>query len=129
MILFTQKSKDVAKLIKSKSPATKLPLFVEGSEEIFHATIKMNQEVAIDAVEIHTGDYAKCILDGNDHSPYIDNFLNLKDLYQKSSIGFHAGHGLTADSLRPLCEANVFEEYNIGHWISLNQSLKAYLLW
>ena len=32
-------------------------------------------------------------------------------------MGFHAGHGLTRESLLPLVEANLFEEYNIGHWI------------
>ena len=38
-----QKVKDVASFDKKKSPATKISLFVEGSEEIFDATIKMNQ--------------------------------------------------------------------------------------
>ena len=32
-------------------------------------------------------------------------------------IGHHAGHGLTDESVAPLVEANLFEEYNIGHWI------------
>ena len=31
--------------------------------------------------------------------------------------GYHAGHGLTLDSVEPLLEERVFQEYNIGHWI------------
>ena len=31
--------------------------------------------------------------------------------------GYHAGHGLTFESLEPLLAEKQFEEYNIGHWI------------
>jgi len=33
------------------------------------------------------------------------------------NIGYHAGHGLTRESVAPLLKQNIFEEYNIGHWI------------
>ena len=32
-------------------------------------------------------------------------------------ISCHAGHGLTMDSVGPLVEEGLFEEYNIGHWV------------
>ena len=38
-------------------------------------------------------------------------------MYDKKGIGHHAGHGLTSESVSPLVEENLFEEYNIGHWI------------
>jgi len=31
--------------------------------------------------------------------------------------GYHAGHGLTFESLLPLLQEGDFEEYNIGQWI------------
>ena len=39
------------------------------------------------------------------------------DIFKSSGRGFHAGHGLTLDSVVPLLEQGLFEEYNIGHWI------------
>lgn len=108
---------EVAKLVNNLSHQTKISLFIEGSEEVFQAVLKMNKEIKVDAVEIHTGDYARHVLEGKDIRQYLDKYLALKDKYKAAGIGFHAGHGLTRDSLRPLCEENIFEEYNIGHWI------------
>jgi pyridoxine 5-phosphate synthase len=71
----------------------------------------------IDAVEIHTGDYAKDFLEENDISLYIEQFKKGKVLIENGGLGYHAGHGLTDESLVPLVKEKLFAEYNIGHWI------------
>ncbi len=108
---------EVGKVIKHLSPNTKISLFIEGSVLIFNAVKEMSDILKIDAVEIHTGEYAKDILVGDDTASHINNFLTLKNLYIEEGIGYHAGHGLTMNSLMPLVEAKIFDEYNIGHWI------------
>ena len=40
-----------------------------------------------------------------------------KKLIESNDLGYHAGHGLTDESLKALVEHNLFIEYNIGHWI------------
>lgn len=98
---------------KKEIPGVKISLFVEASEQTLKNCMKMN----IDAVEIHTGDYAKDFLEENDIEKYIEQFKNGKSILEGSSIGYHAGHGLTDKSLVPLVESGLFAEYNIGHWI------------
>jgi pyridoxine 5-phosphate synthase len=82
------------KEIRQNTPETKISLFVEAQEDVLAACLTLD----IQAVEIHTGDYAR-------------------DYQMGSGIGFHAGHGLTDQSVRPLVTAGLFAEYNIGHWI------------
>lgn len=98
---------------KKEIPNVKISLFVEADMKTLAACVKM----PIDAVEIHTGDYARAFLQGEDFSSYLQKFQSAKDYIQDHAIGYHAGHGLTDESLRPLVEKNLFEEYNIGHWI------------
>lgn len=98
---------------KKECPNTKISLFVEADESTLKNALKMN----IDAVEIHTGDYACAYNSGKDIDIYIEQFKKAKSLLKNSKVSFHAGHGLTDDSLRPLVESQLFEEYNIGHWI------------
>jgi pyridoxine 5-phosphate synthase len=99
--------------LKSKVPGLKISLFLEANLEILEKASQMN----IDAVEIHTGDYAKAFLNNEDHEKDIEEFKRAKDFLVSKDINCHAGHGLTATSLVPLLENNLFEEYNIGHWI------------
>jgi pyridoxine 5-phosphate synthase len=47
----------------------------------------------------------------------LDKFQKGFEIMQSHQIGYHAGHGLTDESLRPLVEQGIFAEYNIGHWI------------
>ena len=108
-----ERIKNACDSIKKNSPQTKISLFVECHKEVLLRCLEMK----IDAVEIHTGDYAKEYLLGNDVDRFILNYEKSKNLIKKSGLGYHAGHGLTLDSLGPLLERNIFEEYNIGHWI------------
>lgn len=108
-----RKIKNAILKFRKKCPNTKVSLFVEAKNSILKKCIDLN----VDAVEIHTGEYAKAYLEGESCEEYIENFLSFKNLMTSNSIGYHAGHGLTDESLFPLVEKNIFEEYNIGHWI------------
>ena len=104
---------DAVKKLKSSIKDVKISLFLEAKIEI----LVKAKSLPIDAVEIHTGEYAKVFLNGDDVSRYIDQFKNARDFLFDHKIACHAGHGLTNESVIPLLENKIFEEYNIGHWI------------
>lgn len=98
---------------KNKIPDTKISLFLESRPEM----LEMAGKLPVDAIEIHTGDYARAFLMGEDFSAYIKNFQAAKSFLKDMNKACHAGHGLTLSSSVPLLEHQLFEEYNIGHWI------------
>ena len=99
--------------IKALSPNTKISLFVEADE----VTLKRCLSIKADAVEIHTGDYAKDFLNKKDVTSHLVRYREGAMIMKREGWGYHAGHGLTFESLIPLLEEKQFEEYNIGHWI------------
>jgi len=99
--------------IKKNSPATKISLFVEGTLQVLERCLTLQA----DAVEIHTGEYAKDFLNKKDVSHHLNMYREGQTIIKAQGWGFHAGHGLTLDSLEPLLAEKRFEEYNIGHWI------------
>tara|TARA_B100001971_G_C18268046_1_gene596649 strand:- start:87688 stop:88440 length:753 start_codon:yes stop_codon:yes gene_type:complete len=107
------KIKSAMEKIRKESKDSKISLFVEADTETLDKCI----ELKADAVEIHTGDYAKAHLEENPIESFLENFAKGKEQIQAKGIGYHAGHGLTDNSLKPLVDAGLFEEYNIGHWI------------
>lgn len=107
------KVKDACETIKINSPATKISLFVEAKREVLEKCLTLNA----DAVEIHTGDYAKDFLEKKDIAHYLKIYRDGRQIIKSAGWGYHAGHGLTFDSLEPLLAEKQFEEYNIGHWI------------
>ena len=99
--------------LKESLPDTKISLFLEADEEV----LKRASDCGIDAVEIHTGEYARAFLNENDLSSYFTQFeVGMKFLIDHK-LGCHAGHGLTRESVIPLLKTGVFTEYNIGHWV------------
>jgi pyridoxine 5-phosphate synthase len=99
--------------IKKHLPHTKISLFVEAHPDV----LKKCLEIKADAVEIHTGDYAKDFLHNKDLNKYLARYQEGYKIMKAQGWGYHAGHGLTLESLVPLLEEALFEEYNIGHWI------------
>lgn len=99
--------------LRSKTPATKISLFVEAHAPIMELSLGLG----VDAVEIHTGDYAIDYLKGNDTTKYLALYQGAHKIMKQAGLGFHAGHGLTDASVGPLVKQGLFEEYNIGHWI------------
>ena len=108
-----KKVKDACDLLKDKVPNVQISLFVEGEESI----LRKSKEINCDAVEIHTGDFARAHLNGEDTGQFIEQFKNSLNLCRELGLAHHAGHGLTAESVGPLVKENLFVEYNIGHWI------------
>jgi pyridoxine 5-phosphate synthase len=99
--------------LKQSIPGVKISLFVEAQKSILEKCFLME----IDAVEIHTGDFALDFNRGESIVAHIENFSAMKDFVEKNGIHYHAGHGLTDESVLPLVESDLFEEYNIGHWV------------
>jgi pyridoxine 5-phosphate synthase len=99
--------------LKKQTPQSKISLFVEANEPV----LKRCLSLPADAVEIHTGEYARDFLNKKDLRPHLELYRQGAALIKKNNWGYHAGHGLTIDSLVPLLEEGLFEEYNIGHWI------------
>jgi len=104
--------KNVCDEFKSKTQ-TKISLFLEADLK----TLELAAMLPIDAVEIHTGAYAKNFLEKKSVTHDLECFRKAENLLTSKKIGFHAGHGLTLDSVGPLLEEKHFVEYNIGHSI------------
>jgi len=107
---------EAVKKLKASIKDVKISLFLEARIEV----LVKAKELPIDAVEIHTGEFARVFLNGDDVSKFIDQFKNAKEFLVNHKIACHAGHGLTDESVLPLLENKIFEEYNIGHWIICN---------
>ncbi len=104
---------EAVKKLKGSLKDVKISLFLEAKIEI----LVRAKELPIDAVEIHTGEFAKTFANGDDISKYIEQYKNAREFLNNHKIAAHAGHGLTDESVKPLLESKIFEEYNIGHWI------------
>ena len=96
-----------------RSDEIMVSLFLESDLE----SLKRANDLGVEAVEIHTGDYAKDFILGNDYSKHLESFYLAKEYLDKYEIGCHAGHGLTDLSTEVLLKNKLFVEYNIGHWI------------
>lgn len=107
-----EKVKAACQRMKKEIPGVRISLFVQADP----GTLRKAGQISADAVEIHTGDYAKDFLEDNPIEKHLKKFGEGKRLAKEAGLGYHAGHGLTDDSLRPLAAEGLFEEYNIGHW-------------
>lgn len=99
--------------LRLKAAGIKISLFLEAD----HTTLKRAIELSPEAVEIHTGEYARIFAQGGDVEPFLQQYASAQKQLQQAGVACHAGHGLSLESVRPLVERNLFEEYNIGHWI------------
>lgn len=113
-----EKIQSAMRKLKENNSKVKISLFVEADEEILKKCVQLKA----DAVEIHTGDYAIDFNQGRDLKKHLEKFKNAYRFIQENAplIGFHAGHGLTDESVIPLIKLDIFKEYNIGHWIICN---------
>ncbi len=96
----------------------KISLFVECQSE----HLKRCSSVQADAVEIHTGDFARAYLKGEETSYFFEQYKEGYELCRSLGMSYHAGHGLTDESTLELLKMKLFVEYNIGHWI-ISQSV------
>ncbi len=110
-----EKIKATCEKLKSNIEGLKISLFLEANEVIDRKAIELKS--LIDAVEVHTGDYAKVFLENGNIEPHLEQFKKTYHRLKEHNIHVHAGHGLTDESVLPLVQQGLFEEYNIGHWI------------
>jgi pyridoxine 5-phosphate synthase len=108
-----EKVKNTIRKLRQSPHGIKISLFLEADEKI----LQRAQELKPDAVEIHTGEYARAFADGEDCDQYLELFRQTVKWLCQRQIHPHAGHGLTNESVEPLARENLFEEYNIGHWV------------
>jgi pyridoxine 5-phosphate synthase len=72
--------------------------------------------LAVDAVELHTGQYALAV-PGPAQKKELDNVHVVSGLVRQAGLTLHAGHGLTYRNVRPIAAIEGMHELNIGHSI------------
>jgi pyridoxine 5-phosphate synthase len=72
--------------------------------------------LAVDAVELHTGQYAMAAL-GAVQEKELDNIRSIGALIRQAGLTLHAGHGLTYRNVQPIAAIEGMHELNIGHSI------------
>lgn len=71
--------------------------------------------MAVDAVELHTGQYA--LAAGRAQEKELDNVKAIGALVREAGMVLHAGHGLTYRNVGPIAAIAGMHELNIGHSI------------
>ncbi len=92
----------------------KVATFIDPEKEQIDASI----EAGVDAVELHTGEYANA-----SKGEAKKQLLRIKEaaVYGKErGISVFAGHGLTYTNVQPIASIKEIEELNIGHSIIAN---------
>jgi pyridoxine 5-phosphate synthase len=72
--------------------------------------------LAVDAVELHTGQYALAAL-GASQEKELDNIRSVGAQICQAGLTLHAGHGLTYRNVQPIAAIEGMHELNIGHSI------------
>ncbi len=108
-----EKVETTCKRLRANVKGIQISFFIEANKEVLEKAALLKP----DAVEIHTGDYARIFQNGDDYSHLITQYREAYDYLKSNNIGCHAGHGLTFESTVPLLKEKIFTEFNIGHWI------------
>jgi len=86
-------------------------LFIDPVEEI----LRVSKKLGVDAVELHTGEYANAGPDTRDGE--LARLHRAAALGSELGLAVHAGHGLTYENVTPVAAIPEIEELNIGHSI------------
>lgn len=84
-------------------------LFIDPVEETIHAAV----ELGVDAIELHTGEYANASPEGR--AEQLERLARAAALGRQLGLAVHAGHGLTYENVAPVAAIPEIEELNIGH--------------
>lgn len=87
-------------------------LFIDPHE----SSISVAKELAVEAVELHTGAYADAP-DSPARQRQLDVLTDASRLVRDLGLHLHAGHGLTYTNVVPVARIEGMEELNIGHSI------------
>jgi pyridoxine 5-phosphate synthase len=94
-----------------KDAGVRTSLFIDPDEE----AIRASADLAADAVELHTGEYANTR--GQERLEQLARVSRAASLARTLGLDVHAGHGLTYENVTPLAAIPEIEELNIGHSI------------
>jgi pyridoxine 5-phosphate synthase len=98
-------------LAKLSQAGIRTSLFIDPDE----GSIRASVDLGVDAVELHTGEYANAR--GDARRAQLERLNRAASLARKLSLDVHAGHGLTYENVRPIAAIPEIEELNIGHSI------------
>jgi pyridoxine 5-phosphate synthase len=87
----------------------RVSLFIDPEPEV----VELSRELGVEAVELHTGRYS---LSPTDESRAAE-LRDAATLAARLGVAVHAGHGLSAENVRPVAAIPEIEELNIGHSI------------
>ncbi len=79
------------------------------------ATLRAAAALGVDAVELHTGEYANAWRPGRGAPEELDRLRRAAALGRSLGLDVHAGHGLTYENTAPVAAIEEIEELNIGH--------------
>jgi pyridoxine 5-phosphate synthase len=77
--------------------------------------IAIAAELEVDAVELHTGQYARAL--GDCRQTELNRLATAGQLVREAGMALHAGHGLTYRNVLPVASLQGMRELNIGHSI------------
>jgi pyridoxine 5-phosphate synthase len=84
-------------------------LFIDPEDD----AIRISRDLGVDAVELHTGEYANARGDARDRQ--LRRLADAAAAARAAGLAVHAGHGLTYDNVTPVAAIPELEELNIGH--------------
>ena len=98
-------------LARLSSAGIRTSLFIDPDE----AAIRASVDLGVDAIELHTGEYANTR--GEARRQQLERLNRAAAVARKLSLAVHAGHGLTYENVHPVAAIPEIEEVNIGHSI------------
>ena len=93
-----------------RGAGVRVSLFIDPDK----TSIQRAAELGVEAVELHTGEYANQYRDTN--AP-LERVQEAAHLAEAAGLAVHAGHGLTYRNVQPVAAIPEIEELNIGHSI------------
>lgn len=87
-------------------------LFIDPDE----ASVRASLDLGVDAVELHTGEYALARSDA-ERAHQLERLREAAARARELGLAVHAGHGLTYRNVDPVAALPDLEELNIGHSI------------
>ncbi|SNZ07908.1 pyridoxine 5-phosphate synthase [Persephonella hydrogeniphila] len=90
-------------------------LFIDPEEDQIDASL----QVGVDAVELHTGEYANASTDIK-RKKELERLKKAAKYAKEKGLDVFAGHGLTYTNVQPVASIMEIEELNIGHSIIAN---------
>lgn len=100
-----------AALDRLRQVGVRTSLFIDPDE----ATVRASADLGVDAVELHTGEYANARM--AERQEQLARLNRSASLARKLGMDVHAGHGLTYENVTPVAAIPELEELNIGHSI------------